>query len=188
MADTTVAVAAPAPGSSAPPLVPWWLVLLQGIAAIIIGLMLLTNPAATTLVIVQVLGWYWLFTGVMNLVLIFVDNTMWGWKLVIGVLGIMAGVFVIKHPIYSGILIPTTLVVVLGIEGLIIGVVDIVKAFKGGGWGIGFLGLFSILIGGMLLARPYMAALATPTVFGILGLVFGIGGIFAAFGLRKAQA
>ena len=188
MADTATAVAAPAPGGGAPPIVPWWLVLLQGIAAIIIGLLLLSNPAATTLVIVQVLGWYWLFTGVMNIVLIFVDHTMWGWKLVLGILGILAGIFVIKLPIYSGVLIPATLVLVLGIEGLIIGVVDIFKAFKGGGWGIGFLGLFSIIIGGMLLANPIASTLALPWAFGILGVIFGIVGVFSSFGMRKAQA
>jgi len=181
MANGTVAVGAMPP-------VPWWLVLLQGIAAIVIGLLLLSNPGATTVVIVQVLGWYWLFTGVLNLVMMFVDTTMWGWKLLIGILGIIAGIAVIRLPIYAAVLVPTTLVIVLGFEGVIIGVVDLVKAFKGGGVGIGVLGVLSILIGFVLLARPIAAAIATPFVFGILGLAFGAVGVFSSFQLRKAQA
>jgi uncharacterized membrane protein HdeD (DUF308 family) len=36
--------------------IPWWLVLLQGIAAVIIGIFLLTAPGITLLFLVQVLG------------------------------------------------------------------------------------------------------------------------------------
>ncbi len=170
------------------PPVPWWLVLLQGIAAVIIGLLLLSSPASTTLVIVQVLGWYWLFTGVLNLVTIFVDSTMWGWKLLMGLLGIVAGLAVIRLPVYAAILVPTTLVVMLGFIGVVMGFVDLVKAFKGGGVGIGLLGVLSILVGLVLLSRPVAGALVTPFVFGILGLAFGAIGVFTAFQMRKAQA
>ena len=187
MADTSAGTMAPSATDMALPLIPWWVVLLQGIAAVIIGIMLLTNPGATTIVLVQVLGWYWLFTGVMNLVLMFVDHRMWGWKLFIGILGILAGIWVIRLPIYSTVLVTATLVIVLGIEGIIIGVVDMVKAFRGGGWGIGFLGLFSILVGAMLLAKPYAAAIATPLAFGILAVIFGIIAIVGAFQVRKIQ-
>ena len=41
----------------------WWLFLLQGIAAIILGLMLITAPGATLLVMVTFLGFYWLIEG-----------------------------------------------------------------------------------------------------------------------------
>lgn len=168
--------------------IPWWLVLLQGIAAIIIGILLLANPGTTTFVIVQVIGWYWLFTGVMNLVIMFVDHSMWGWKLALGILGILAGLAVIRHPLYAGFLVPATLVLVLGIEGILIGGIDVVKAFRGGGWGIGLLGVFSIIIGGWLLANTGAATLAVPWTIGILGLLFGFIAIFAAFALKREQA
>ena len=46
----------------------WWLFLLQGIAAIILALMLLTAPGQTLLVMVTFLGFYWLIEGILSLV------------------------------------------------------------------------------------------------------------------------
>ena len=38
--------------------IPWWLVLLNGLAALIIGVLLLVSPGVTTAVLVQLLGIY----------------------------------------------------------------------------------------------------------------------------------
>ncbi|MBK7916549.1 MAG: DUF308 domain-containing protein [Chloroflexi bacterium] len=46
------------------PAVPWWAVLIQGISALIIGILLITNPAMTTIVLVQFVGIYWLISGI----------------------------------------------------------------------------------------------------------------------------
>ena len=42
----------------------WWIFLFQGIAAILLGLMLLTNPGATLVALTTFLGFYLLITGV----------------------------------------------------------------------------------------------------------------------------
>lgn len=172
--------------------VPWWSVLLQGIAGVIIGLLLLgvgqITTAQGTLVVVQILGWYWFFTGIMNLVLIFVDSTMWGLKLIIALIGMFAGIAIIQHPLYAPLVVGGVFVIILGIEGIIIGIVEIVQAFQGAGWGRGLLGILSILLGGWLLANRFVATLALPWVAGIFALVLGIAAIFMAFQVKKAQA
>jgi len=164
--------------------VPWWLVLIQGIAALIIGIFLLTQPAGTTLFLVQFLGIYWLVSGIFQIIGMFIDSTAWGWKLFSGILGILAGIAVINNPLYSTILVPTVLVFVLGIQGIIVGIVGLVQAFKGAGWGAGILGALSILFGIILLGSPFIAALALPWVAGIFAIVGGIAGIIAAFRMR----
>ncbi len=164
---------------------PWWAVLLQGIFAILIGILLLMYPGATTLVIVQFVGIYWLVAGIFSLVSLFTDRTMWGWKLFIGILGIMAGISIMEHPLWSTILLPTVLVIFLGFDGLIIGVIGIIAAFQGGGWAAGILGALSVFFGVALLASPYIAALALPWVYGVIGIVGGIFAIFAAFQQRN---
>ena len=118
--------------------IPWWLILLQGIFAIILGLLLLSSPGMTTLVLIQFLGIYWLIAGVFNIVGIFLDHKQWGWKLFAGILGVIAGLLVIQHPLWSTVLIPTTLVVILGVVGLIFGIVGLIAAFQGGGLGSGY--------------------------------------------------
>ncbi|MGD9068592.1 MAG: DUF308 domain-containing protein, partial [Methyloceanibacter sp.] len=42
----------------------WWVFLLEGIASIIFGFLLITRPAETLVALVIFLGLYWLFVGV----------------------------------------------------------------------------------------------------------------------------
>ncbi|UCC53304.1 MAG: DUF308 domain-containing protein, partial [Anaerolineaceae bacterium] len=66
---------------------PWWLILLEGILAIIIGILLFTSTTQTLAVLVVFLGLYWLIKGIFDIVSLFVDHTAWGWKLFIGIIG-----------------------------------------------------------------------------------------------------
>ena len=163
---------------------PWWLVLLQGIFAIVLGLLLLSSPAITTLVLIQFIGIYWLIAGVFNLVGIFLDPTDWGWKLFAGILGVIAGLLVIQHPLWSTVLIPATLIVILGITALVFGIVSLIAVFRGGGWSAGILGALGILIGLALLSAPLISTAALPMVVGALALVGGIAAIVQAFRMR----
>jgi len=163
---------------------PWWLVLLEGIAAVIIGGLLLISPAATTVVLIQFLGIYWLVSGIFSVVSIFIDSSMWGWKLFAGILGVIAGIIIIQNPLWSTFLVPTVLVIVLGIQGIVFGVIYLIMAFKGAGWGAGILGALSVILGGILIFRPFVAALALPWVVGIFALVFGVIAIFQAFKMK----
>jgi uncharacterized membrane protein HdeD (DUF308 family) len=163
---------------------PWWLLLLEGIVVLVLGVLLITNPAATTAVLVQVLGIYWLIAGIFRIISIFLDSEMWGWKLFIGVVGILAGVLILQHPIWSTALVPATLVIILGINGLIMGVVELFMAFKGGGWGAGILGVLSILFGIFLMFNPLAGAVALAIVLGIFGIIGGIASIIMAFRIK----
>jgi uncharacterized membrane protein HdeD (DUF308 family) len=162
----------------------WWLILLEGIAALVIGILLLFSPGMTLLVIVQILGFFWLVTGILALVNLFSNHSQWGWKLAGGILGILAGIIVIRHPLWSTVLVPTVLVVILGIEGLIIGCTELVQAFGGGGAGRAVLGILNIVIGLILLFNPLIAAFVLPFVIGIFAIIGGIIAIVSAFRVR----
>jgi uncharacterized membrane protein HdeD (DUF308 family) len=163
----------------------WWVFLLQGFAGIIIGLMLITEPGATMVALTTVLGFYWLITGVLALVQVFVDRaTPWVWSLLAGLVGILAGLFVLRHPLVAALTVPTVLVIILGIQGLVIGAVQIIGGFKGGGIGPFILGAINVLVGILLLGSPVAAALAVPLVFGVLLLIQGAGLMILAFRVR----
>ena len=163
----------------------WWVFLLQGFAGIIIGLMLITEPSATLVALTTVLGFYWLITGVLALVQVFVDRaTPWIWSLLAGLVGILAGLFVLRHPLVAALTVPTVLVIILGIQGLVIGAVQIIGGFKGGGIGPFILGAINVLVGILLLGSPVAAALAVPLVFGVLLLIQGAGLMILAFRVR----
>ena len=166
---------------------PWWLILMGGILNVIVGILLLVNPAKTAVAFAWVLGLYWFVQGIFVLVGMFLDHTAWGWKLFMGVVGILAGIFVLRHPIASAVAIPAFLVLLLGIQGVIVGIISLVMAFKGGGWGAAILGALSIIFGIILIGN--YANLATVLTFiwivAIFALVGGIVQIFQAFRQRR---
>jgi uncharacterized membrane protein HdeD (DUF308 family) len=163
----------------------WWFFLLEGIAGIILGLLLLTDPGATIVALVTFLGFYWLIMGILALVRIFVDRSVpWIWSLLIGIVGILAGILVLRHPLLAALTVPTVIVIILGVEGLIMGVLEIIAGFSGGGIGSFIMGVLYVLVGLLLLGSPIAAALAVPLVFGILLLIQGVAHVVLAFRAR----
>src|SRR5512136_1735106 len=86
---------------------PWWLTLILGIMAFIIGAILLWAPAKTQantyLLLVSLLGIYWLIWGILEIINMFMDHTAWGWKLFIGVISIIAGGYILMYPIAAAV-------------------------------------------------------------------------------------
>jgi uncharacterized membrane protein HdeD (DUF308 family)/predicted flap endonuclease-1-like 5' DNA nuclease len=166
---------------------PWWLVLIEALAAILIGTLLLISPARSMVVLVRLLGFYFLFSGIISLISIFVDRSGWGWKLITGLLGILAGIAIVDYPLWSAVIVPEVFLVVIAVFAIIIGVIYLIQAFQGAGWGRGILGVVSILLGVIIFARPILAALSLPLVIGILALSGGILALIDAFRLRSLQ-
>lgn len=166
---------------------PWWLVLIEALAAIVIGLLLLISPGSTLVVLVRLLGFYFLFSGIISLISIFVDSSGWGWKLITGVLGILAGIAIVDYPLWSALVVPSIFLVVIAVFAIIIGGIYLIQAFQGAGWGRAILGALSILLGVIIFARPILATLSLPLVLGTLAVAGGILALIDAFRLRSVQ-
>jgi uncharacterized membrane protein HdeD (DUF308 family) len=171
---------------------PWGLTLVLGILAIVIGGVLLWAPAKTSanvyLVLVQMLGIWWIISGVMDLVAMFQDHSMWGWKLFIGIVSMIAGGVILMYPVAAAVQLPKIFVLVLGIWGLMYGVILLIMAFRGGGWGAGILGALGIIFGIILVLNWYNLGmgLAMLWVAAVTALIGGVALIFQAFRQRKA--
>ncbi len=165
---------------------PWWLILMGGILNVIVGVLLLTVPGKTVFALVVALGIYWVISGIFTLVGMFIDHSGWGWKLFMGALSIIAGLVILRYPVISALTIPTVFILLLGIQGLIVGIISLVMAFKGGGWGAGILGALSILFGLILMANFTSPGLVVGLVWfaAFLALIAGIVQIFMAFRQR----
>lgn len=170
----------------------WWLILVEGIALVVIGAILLWAPAKTKVetytILVALLAIYWIISGIMALVNMFMDHTAWAWKLFIGIVSIIAGGYILMYPIATALALPRIFVLVLGIWGLMQGLIYLVLAFKGGGWGFGILGGVFILLGLYLVANwsaPGMG-LAMLWAAAFTALIGGVIMIFLAFRQRSA--
>ena len=97
--------------------VPWWLILVEGIVGLIIGIFFITAPGGTSVFAVTVLGFYFLVRGIIAIIQIFLPDrvTPWGWLLFLGILGILAGLAVLRHPLYATVLVGTTLIIVIAV-------------------------------------------------------------------------
>ena len=166
---------------------PWWLILMGGILNLIIGVLLLTVPVKTVLLLVLALGIYWMISGIFTLVGMFVDHTAWGWKLFVGLLGIIAGIVILRNPLMGAIVIPQTIVLLVGIQGLLAGGAMLVMAFQGGGWGAGILGALSMVFGFILMFNYWRlgSVVALVWVTAVFALVGGIIQIIQAFRQRS---
>lgn len=168
-------------------LVPWWLILIQGIALIILGILFLTNPGSTALAVVTVLGIYWLISGILGIIGIFLNSHNWFWKLLMGVLGIVAGILILQHPLTATVVVGASLVLWLGLLGIMIGVVEIIRGITGEGWAEVILGIVSIILGIILLANFWGVTISLPWSLGILSLIGGVVAIWRAFSARGIQ-
>lgn len=164
--------------------VPWWVVLLEGIIAILVGLFLLYKPAATTVFLVQILGIFWLAEGILSVIgaLIFSGNRVW--KLLSGILSIIAGVVILTYPIYSPFIVLTLFIIFIGVWAIINGVVKIILALKGGGWGIGIIGVLTMILGLLLLTNSLVGVLFLPWIFGLFLILGGIGSLIWGLKMR----
>jgi uncharacterized membrane protein HdeD (DUF308 family) len=160
---------------------PWWVVFVEGILALVTGALLLISPERTVTLLVQFLGIFFLVAGVIELVSIFVNRKYWGLKLVIGTLGVIAGILVLQHPLWSAVTVATTMVVVLGFYCLVKGIFMLLRGFGGEGWGVGILGVVVFLIGIFLLANTLIGIQLTVTLSGIALVVGGIAAIVLSF-------
>lgn len=173
---------------------PWWLMLIDGFAILIIGGVLLwgglLQKVQTYQLLVTLLALWWIIRGIMDLVSMFVDHSAWGWKLFMGLVSIIAGSYILMYPIASALALPRIFVFVLGFWGLVNGIILLLMAFRGGGWGAGILGVLEIIIGVVLMANYTtpgygIAFLWTAAVFGVIG---GIVMIVRSFQLRSTTA
>jgi len=165
---------------------PWWIPLIEGIALIIVGVLLFTSPLAAILSLTRVLGLFWFLSGIFEIVSIFLDRSAWGWKLIGGIIGLLAGYYLFTAPAAGALILGFTLVVMLGVQALLLGIVHIVQALRGAGWAMGVIGIINILFGVLLLGNTLVGMATLPFVIGAFAIVGGITAIYMALRLRSA--
>jgi uncharacterized membrane protein HdeD (DUF308 family) len=136
---------------------PWWLTLIMGIAAVAIGGILLfgslTAQARMYLLLVQLVGIWWLIDGITTIIYMFVDRTAWGWKLFSGIVGLLAGGWILLYPIYAAIALPRIFLLIIGIWGLINGAQLLFTSLRARAWGSVVLGVITVVLGLILIAN-----------------------------------
>ncbi|MDD1653277.1 MAG: DUF308 domain-containing protein [Methanomicrobiales archaeon] len=185
MAETTQTSGVTGQVTAGKELFPWWLVLIQGIVTLILGIFFLYRPYGTLFVLVTFLGAYWFVSGLIGLISLFWDRSNLGMKLLFGILGVIAGIAILAYPLYSAFMVPFIFIIMIGVWGLVMGFLGLFGAFKGGGWGAAIIGILLIIFGFLILANPYITTALLPFILGGVGVVGGIAAIIGSFFLRS---
>ncbi|MHB1415877.1 MAG: HdeD family acid-resistance protein [Chloroflexota bacterium] len=163
-----------------------WLQLLTGLVATLVGIVLIVAPGLAVVTGVQILGVFWLVAGVAALVEAFARRTETSPALlvVLGIVGIIVGLFSLFNPVAVGYLTASVAVITAGALAIAYGIVAMVHAFQGGGWAPALLGALSILVGLAFVFNPVYAGLGLVVIAGIIALVGGVATMIAAIFVR----
>ena len=164
----------------------WWLLLLRGIAAILFGVLAFIWPGLTLVTLVLMFGAFALVDGAIVLGAAFsgAAKPMPSWWLVlVGLLGIAAGIVTFLWPGMSAIL----LILFIGAWAVAHGIFEIVGAIQlrkeiENEWALILGGIISVIFGIIVLIAPGAGALALVWWIAIYSIVFGV--MFVAFALR----
>lgn len=160
------------------------ILLFGGIVSLVFGILLFTQTTATLALIMLLVGLTWFIQGVVTLAAIFIDKQAWGWKLFGGVIGLAAGLIVLRNPVESTVVIPAIYAILLGIFGVLIGVSALIAAFQGEGWGVGIFGAVSLVIGLLLMFNSIVGGQMLVWLTALLLVIQGGIGVFFALSNR----
>lgn len=167
----------------------WWVLLLRGLAAVIFGILTLTNPGISLASLTTLFGAYALADGVLGAWTALFDRdaqSNWVWLLLEGLLGIVVGLLVMFNPAMTTLL----LIFYVAIRAMVTGLIEIFVAIRlrreiDNEWALIFAGAVSTLLGAYLIARPGAGAIAMAWLIGIYALVFGLLFVFLAFRVKS---
>lgn len=148
--------------------------LMGGITALIFGMILLVRQEAAIGVVALLIGLWWLIQGAFLVFSILIDREDFWWKLVVGLVGVIAGVVVLANPVQGGEFLGSALAVVLGILGLLVGVFAIIGGFRGGGLSSWAFGAVSGAVGLLLIVYPQGSFSTLVTILALILIVQGL--------------
>jgi uncharacterized membrane protein HdeD (DUF308 family) len=163
---------------------PWWLVLIEGVAAVVLGILLLAAPGQTLVAMIAIVGLFFIVKGVLFFTSLFVDRSQWFAKVLAGILSLVVGVIVVQHPLWASALVPTTLTMTVGVLAVAVGVIGLAQALSGGDWLHAALGILSVLIGLPFIFNPSGTSSILVTILGLVAVVGGLAVIVTALRLR----
>ncbi|WP_319480590.1 DUF308 domain-containing protein [uncultured Draconibacterium sp.] len=171
----------------------WKLIMVRGVVLVVVGLILLLFPKATLTTLIFIIGIYWLIDGVVTLYNTYKQRNIrknWWWGLITGGLGIIAGLIVVLKPFSSSVLTTSFLMWFLGLVAIINGVSGLVSGIRiqrneNGGSSMIWGGIFSIILGIILISSPYTSALVVVKVIGSFAIFAGIITILLANRVKK---
>ena len=170
----------------------WWVMLLRGILAIILGLFAFFKPACMLIGIVQVMGLFFLLDGVLLIISTVTGHTGGSrWLALLGgIFYILAGIAIFSSPLLSALFTQVVVIYMMAFFVMLTGIMRVVTAMRlwktsDHKWLLLVEGFIGIIFAVILMESPIVSAEVLMQVVGVIAIVLAISMIILAFGLRK---
>lgn len=155
----------------------WWLGLFQGIVAVFFGIAAIFWPGLTLVALVYLFSAFVLAWGIVEIINGFLNigrHSSWILTLLFGIIGLGAGVYLVRHPGVSF----TALIIIIGLLLIARGIIDIVGIFldrKTAGHKalMGIVGAAALAAGIIILFQPVAGGVAFVWILGLYALIYG---------------
>jgi uncharacterized membrane protein HdeD (DUF308 family) len=167
----------------------WWIFLLRGIVALLIGLLALFVPGVAFASLVIFLGAFMFVDGILSIIAgISARKKVSGWEWYIGsgIFGVLIGIITFINPFATAV----ALVYTAALWAIVVGLAEMAIAFRlrkdltGEGWYIAG-GILTIIFGILILVNPTAGAFTLTMVFGIYAIAAAVMLMSLGFRLKK---
>jgi uncharacterized membrane protein HdeD (DUF308 family) len=171
----------------------WWVLLLRGIVAILVGVAMIAQPAISLLALAYLFA---IFTAIDGIVAVVIgirgesDGTVWWTMIILGALAIAAGIIAAAMALTWPGLTLLVLLSVVAASAIVRGVFEIAAAIRlrkeiDDEWLLGLSGFLSILFGALILSRPGAGIVVIAILIGAYLLALGVMAIALSLRLRR---
>ena len=167
----------------------WWVLMLRGVLAILLGVLALVNPAATMAALILVFAAFAVADGILSIITSLTapaDYRGWVWLLVSGLAGVVIGVLTFFWPGVTAVVLLYYVMAWLVVTGIfqIMAGIRLRKEITGEFWLI-LGGALAVIMGVYLMMNPAVGLLAMLWVLGFYAIVFGALLIAVSLRLRR---
>jgi uncharacterized membrane protein HdeD (DUF308 family) len=165
----------------------WWLLLFGGVISLVVGIVVISWPSKTVIVVAVLFAIYLIISGIFEIVRSFASGLTGGTRallLITGVLSVILGIFAIRSAADNAV---NLLGIFVGIAFLFRGFASLFMGFdskEGRGWNI-FFGIIMLVGGVVILVQPALSLTTLAWVVGIWLIMIGIYEIIASLVVRN---
>jgi uncharacterized membrane protein HdeD (DUF308 family) len=163
----------------------WWLVVFLGMLSVIVGAVVLAKPDDSLRAFAVIAGIFILLDGIVELVSAIGYSSRRGLVVLLGLLNLIVGIALIRHPI-AGV---QAIALFIGIWLIAAGMIRFVMAFDTQGDRLGrfLIAAIEAIFGIVIVASPHIGFATLALLVGISFIANGIGMILLGFLLRSIK-
>lgn len=168
----------------------WWIYALLGALLLIGGGVITLNPIGSFVIFAQFLAFYFLITGVLELLFAVGNRHLeaWGWRLFIGIFHIVMGLYLLKTPGAPELFLIFMFAFWLMLYGATLGSFGLELRSVGG-----YEWLIWVVVGGLTLFSAFYILFGNPTagilffsmMMGINSMILGLFTLYGSFRLKR---